>query len=187
MRQYTGGVWENVPLETSTSLKGGDCFKINFKTNQDCFVYVLLYGSGGIADTLFPRKEISLDNNVKGDRLYSLPDGGNWYYLDNVPGTETIYLVACYEPMKNIAGVLAKMERADPGRKRGFSRDIQQEISSIQTRGLESDRFVFSQRGISGIAPKPTWNLTHEGSTIEAVTEVVQGAGSIKIVSFEHK
>jgi len=183
------GMWTAISVNTGASLSSGDCFKINFKTNEDCFIYVLLYGSGGIAQCLFPHEKIGLDNNVKGDSLYLLPEGENWYYLDNVTGTETIYLVACYEPMKNVAGVLAKMEQADPGRQRIFSREIRQELGDIQTRGLESDRYVVSQfRGVFDIAPSPRWKLKHEGKSIEAVTEIVRGAGSIvKVVSFEHR
>ena len=183
------GSWETVGIKTGTSLNSGDCFKINFKANEDCFFYVLLYGSGGIAQCLFPHEKIGLDNNVEGDTVYSLPDGENWYYLDNVTGTETIYLVACYEPMKDLAKVLAKMEQADPDRGLSLSRDVTQEINDIRTRGLESDKYVVNQfRGVSGIAQGPKWDLKHEGKTIQAVTEIVRGVGSVvEVVSFEHK
>jgi hypothetical protein len=184
----SGEIWEAMPVDTGTSLSSGDCFKINFRTNGDCFIYVLLYGSGGIAQCLFPHEKIAIDNSVKGDLLYTVPDGENWYYLDNVPGDETIYIVACYEPMSNIAGLLAQMEQVGPGERRSISRDIRQEIGGIQTRGLESEKYVFSQRGVSAIAPKPTWSLAHKGKTIKTVTEVVKGIGSIvKVVSFEHR
>jgi len=183
------GVWQEVAVKTGTSLSSGDCFKINFKVNEACFFYVLLYGSGGIAQCLFPHEKIGIDNSVEGDILCSLPDGENWYYLDSVTGTETIYLVACYEPMKNLTAVLARMEQADPDRKLNLSRDMQREVDDIQTRGLDSDKYVISQfRGISDIAQGPKWDLKHKEQTIQAVTEIVRGMGSVvQVVSFEHK
>ncbi|MBN2590037.1 MAG: DUF4384 domain-containing protein [Sedimentisphaerales bacterium] len=183
------GNWDSVVINNDSELNSGDCFKINFQTNEDCYFYVLLYGSGGISQSLFPHEEISIDNRVKRDKLYTLPDKENWYYLDNVIGIETIYFVACYEPMKDIAGIMAKMEQAETDNKLNYSREIQKEISSIQTRGLNSDEYVINQfRGVSNIAPKPEWNLKYYEQNIQAVTDVVKGAGSVvKIVSFKHQ
>ncbi len=183
-----GNEWTEGPISNGDYLYSGDCFKISFKTSEDCYIYVFLYGSGGIGQCLFPHIKIAADNRTKGRVLYTVPDGDNWYYLDTVLGIETIYIVACYERMNNIVGLLRKMEHADASERLTLSRDIRQEISDIQAGGLENEGFVFSQRGVSDIAPKPIWSLQHEGKTIKAVTEVVQGAGSVvKVISFEHR
>ena len=183
------GIWQAVPVNSGVSLNGGDCFKINFETNEDCFVYVLLYGSAGIAQCLFPHEKIALGNHVKAGRLCSLPDGENWYYLDDVPGTEIIYIVACYEPMKDIASLLTQMEQTGSSKQRGLSENIQREISNIRTRGLESDKYVISQfRGVSHLAPEPKWNLWHNGKIVPAVTKLISGKSSaVKVISFEHR
>ena len=183
------GVWAAVPVNTGRALNSGDCFKINFETNEDCFVYVFLYGSAGIAQCLFPHEKIALENHIKGGKLCSLPDGENWYYLDDVPGTEIIYIVACYEPMKDIASLLTQMEQTGSSKQRGLSENIQREISNIRTRGLESDKYVISQfRGVSHLAPEPKWNLWHNGKIVPAVTKLISGKSSaVKVISFEHR
>lgn len=184
----SGGEWKEVPIWSGASLYSGDCFKVSFKTNEDCFVYVFLYGSGGIAQCLFPHEKISFENYIKGDMLYAVPDGDNWYYLDEVPGVETIYIVACYEQMDNIAEILKRMEKVDMQRQLALSKDIQRGIIDIQTYALESGKNSVGQRGVSKVAPGPFWNLTHGGNTIKAITEVIHGNRAIvKVVSFNHR
>jgi len=184
-----GGVWESVRVTNGATLHSGDCFKINFETNENCYVYVLLYGSGGIAQRLFPHEQIHLDNAIRGGTPYALPDGENWYYLDDVRGTETVYLVASYEPMRDIADLLTRMTQADQDSKSVLSQQIQQDVGRVRTRGLDSDEYVVSLwRGVSTVAPSPQWVLEHEGKRVQAVTQTVRGAAAlVEVVSFEHR
>jgi tetratricopeptide (TPR) repeat protein len=182
-------VWTSVPVKNGAQLSSGDCFKINFETNEDCFVYVLLYGSAGIAQCLFPHEQIQIANRVEGNKLYALPDGDNWYYLDNERGIETVYLVGSYEPMQDIGGLLRRMNGADRDAQKALSEQIQNGIVSVQTRGLDSETYTVSLvRGVAAVKPTPVWRLKHEGEVIEAIREIVCGeAGVVEVISFEHQ
>jgi hypothetical protein len=180
--------WIGVPLRDGTSLWSGDYFKVSFKTSEDCYVYVLLYGSAGIAQCLFPHEEIASKNYIKANVLYTVPEGSDWYCLDSVPGTETIYILACYEQMNNVQELLREMESADLDSKLAFSADVRQHIQNMQIQTLAQEERGPNQRGVSGIASGPIWDLPHNGKSIEAVTEIVAGQGSlVKVISFEHR
>jgi len=126
---------------------------------------------------------------IEGGTIHSLPAGEQWYYLDNVLGSETIYLVASYEPMRNVAEVMAQAAQADSDKRLSLFRTIQQQISDIQTRRLQGSTYVISIfEDIPMATWRPEWNLEHQSKTIEAVTEVARGFGSVvEVVSFEHR
>ncbi len=108
-----GGVEEGVAAD-GTVLRSGDQFQVRFTPASDCWVYILLVGSGGGCDTLFPYKGVRLGNRCTGGVPYTVPDpgpegAGRWFFLDETPGVERLYVVASYEPMPDLGAVLKAM------------------------------------------------------------------------------
>ena len=73
--------------------QSGDKFKIVFRTNCDCFVYVASADGSGWAQPLFPLGSAK-GIPVKKDQEYVLPGENQSYALDQNKGIESIFFVA---------------------------------------------------------------------------------------------
>jgi hypothetical protein len=102
--------------------KIGDKFRIVFRPTSHSYVYVIAVDGSGWAQGLFPSPHSSFSNPVFQDRLYVLPEGNNWYALDQFRGIETIYFVASYRQRPDIEETL----KAIAGRERPTSAVPQQ-------------------------------------------------------------
>lgn len=76
--------------------QAGDKFKIAFRSNCTCYVYVITVDGSGWIQWIFPKKNGSAGNPVVKDREYTLPEGPYSYSLDQFRGVETIFFVASY-------------------------------------------------------------------------------------------
>jgi len=74
--------------------QAGDKFKIVFRSNCTCYVYVIAIDGSGWVQWLFPKKGDSAEMPVIKDREYNMPEGPYWFSLDQFRGVETIYFVA---------------------------------------------------------------------------------------------
>jgi len=115
-----GGVVET-QLRDGGSLKSGDQFQIEFKAASDSWVYIFLVDSSGKCSALFPYPGVNISNRCLGGVTYAVPDpgfagGSRWFVLDENPGTETLYIVASYEPVESIDAILESMSGASQGR-----------------------------------------------------------------------
>ena len=93
------------PLQDSAVLKSGQHVGVAFKAESDCFVYIYWWDSTGQVGRLFPNPQLTEGSGeVKAGNTYWLPSMGEerWYVLDQNPGTETIYFVACRQRNQNL-------------------------------------------------------------------------------------
>ncbi len=91
----------------------GDKFKVVFRTNADCFMYVIAIDGSGWAQVLLPSSDHSPANPVAKDREYTFPDGDKWFSLDQVRGIETLYFIASPGPRPDIEEALRKIAEAE--------------------------------------------------------------------------
>jgi hypothetical protein len=90
--------------------QAGDKFKIMFRPNTDCYVYVIAIDGSGWAQGLFPSKNSSFSNPASKGKEYVLPEAPNaWHSLDQFRGVETIYVVASYQRRLDIEDILQKI------------------------------------------------------------------------------
>jgi hypothetical protein len=87
----------------------GDKFKIVFRTNAECFMYVIAIDGSGWAQGLLPSQALSVGNPVAKDREYTFPEGDRWFSLDQVRGIETIYLIASPGPRPDIEESMSRL------------------------------------------------------------------------------
>jgi hypothetical protein len=141
-------------------------------------VYLVWIDTEGRASLQFPSRAAGAGNRVRGDALYSAPEGNKWYYLDERPGIETLYLLASYEPLSDLGALLRQAEaagsQADAG---GVRYEVERLFADLQTRGA------------AGVRPGSTHPVVRKGSAgaVTAEFSVVRGyAQAVQRLSFRH-
>jgi len=159
--------------------QAGDKLKITFKTNCDCYVYIIGIDATGYVAQVFPDPDYTTGNPVEADRQYTLPEDNSWWGLDEYRGTETVYFVASHTQRADIEAAIAKLA----GTERRVAADYQpvREAAVIpQTRGLVKVR----------PAPPTTVN-TESGSAYEvtptAFSTAVSGVDLVITRWFSHQ
>ena len=102
--------------------KAGDKFRIMFRPNTNGYVYVIAIDGSGWAQGIFPPPTSPLANPVKAGEQYVLPEGNNWFSLDQYKGIETIFFVASQEKRQDIEEILQSIT----GRERPATENPQQ-------------------------------------------------------------
>jgi hypothetical protein len=88
------------------NVQAGDKFRIMFRPHTDGYVYVVAIDGSGWAQGIFPPATSPLANPVKAGEEYTLPEGTNWFSLDQFKGIETIFFVASQEKRTDPEGIL---------------------------------------------------------------------------------
>lgn len=212
-RKTESGRYEEVEIGEGAALRSGDNLQVHFNANADCNVYVLLFDSQKKASRLFPDLKIAMSNRVRANLDYSVPPGDQWFYLDEHPGTETIYVLVSYEPMSRLDALLSEMDRVGGENTKGerntteVSDQIRENIATLYrgmgptekpkpprpieiagTVGHETMRGG-TERGVGGVQPGASREFRlSDGQAIQKLTEVVTGyATVVRAVSFEHR
>ncbi len=174
-REEIDGSVSEVLIKEGSILHSFDNFKVHLRTNRDAYAYILIYDSSNEAHLLFPDAKISASNNIKRAAEYSVPSEGQWFWLDENTGTETIYVLASEKPLDNIRRLLKDMEGVDAKEKKALSEKIRSAISSLE-------------RGVGGITEGKAKSFHLKGGkTIQNITEIVKGTGAVvRAVSFRH-
>ena len=87
--------------------KAGDKFRIMFRANTDCYVYVIAIDGSAWAQGVFPSVTSPFANPVKPGKQYVIPENNNWFSLDQFKGIETVFFVASPEKRQDIEDILA--------------------------------------------------------------------------------
>ncbi len=97
-----GGEYEEKIIREGDTIYSNDYCRINFELDQDGYAYVLYYDSTGKLQQLYPDSAIAIPQKVKGNTRYTIPaEGNNWFQLDNHRGTETVFVLASREPIRD--------------------------------------------------------------------------------------
>jgi hypothetical protein len=87
----------------------GDNLKINFRTNVDCYVYVIGIDGTGWAQPIFPSEYAGYINPVKPSTMYTFPEGNIWIPLDSYRGVEHLYFLASRTPRPDLERALVEI------------------------------------------------------------------------------
>jgi hypothetical protein len=119
-------------LTDDAVLKSGQHVGIAFKPNADCYVHIFWWDSSGQVGRLFPNPKLTEgDGQVKGGETCWLPSKGvkHWYVLDEVPGYETVYLVASRERNEKLESLFEQLKALAGTAKTGAKgKDVAQAI-----------------------------------------------------------
>jgi hypothetical protein len=175
-RKDPDGSYTEVIVREGIVLRSRDNFQIHLEANRPSHIYVLLFDSQGQASQLFPDPKIEQPGFIESRRKIAIPDKDLWFWLDEHPGTETVYVLASEEPMTDIRALLGKMGNASEAERKRLSGEIRQQIQIVE-------------RGVGGVATGKTVNYPlSDGRLVQKVTEIVAGSGAaVRAISFEHR
>jgi len=112
-KHLVNGVQSYLPIKDGDILldgrgnpQAGDKFRVMFRANTDCYVYVIAVDGSAWAQGIFPSASSPFANPVKAGQQYLLPEGNNWFSLDQFKGVETIFVVASHERRPDIENIL---------------------------------------------------------------------------------
>ena len=101
-RGLPGGKAIEKIIKEGDTLYSDDYCRINFELDQDAYAYVLYYDSSSKLRQLYPDPAIAIPQKTKGNTKYTVPEGeNNWFQLDDHRGTETVFVLAFREPIRD--------------------------------------------------------------------------------------
>ena len=89
--------------------QAGDKFRIMFRANTDSYVYVVAIDGSAWAQGVFPSMTSPFANPVKKGHQYVMPEGNNWFSLDQFRGIETIFFVASHHKRPDIEKIVSRI------------------------------------------------------------------------------
>jgi hypothetical protein len=112
-KHMVNGVQSYLPIKDGDILldgrgnpQAGDKFRVMFRANTDSYVYVIAVDGSAWAQGIFPSAASPFANPVKAGQQYLLPEGNNWFSLDQFKGIETIFFVASHARRPDIEQIL---------------------------------------------------------------------------------
>jgi hypothetical protein len=115
-----------------------DPYYLIVNSSEPCYLYLFQLQSSGELAQLFPNKKYAPTVNPVPGGPIRVPDGYDWFYLDDVPGTETIYLLASRWQQSEIETLSARFElEKDSEQKAVTTKDI---LSRLQREEGAADK-----------------------------------------------
>ncbi len=112
-KHMVNGVRSYLPIKDGDILRdgrgnpqAGDKFRVMFRAHTNGYVYVIAVDGSAWAQGIFPSATSPFANPVKAGQQYILPEGNNWFSLDQFKGIETIFFVASHERRPDIEKIL---------------------------------------------------------------------------------
>ena len=99
----------DVLLDGRGNANAGDKFRIMFRSKTDCYVYVIAIDGSAWAQGVFPSLTSPFENPVEQGKQYVIPEGDNWFSLDQFKGIETVFFVASPEKRQDIEEILSSI------------------------------------------------------------------------------
>jgi len=132
-----------VPIQDGDTLRGGDgdpkkgdVIKVSFRANCDCYVYVIGADASGFIAQIFPDPASGLSNPVQANRQYVVPEGTQWYGLDQFRGIEHVFFVASRAPRQDIEGPLTQLAQTPRTAPPQNYRGVREVATTDSMRGL---------------------------------------------------
>ncbi len=177
-----------IPITKDTVLFSGDRFKMMVELQNDCYLYVLFKSSTGEILKLFPENEDILSNNSRFlNRRFYLPGGKSWFALDNVTGTEKIYLLASHNRLSNLENALERYAIANEEMKEILAGEVVEIIK--KTRKKQKQFTITAERPeqIGGTVRGPV-DKNSPSEVIDAFTMTIYGdVFFAKTFTIEHR
>ena len=140
-----------IPIARDTALKSGDQIKFFVKLEKKCFVYLIYHSSEGEVSVLFPYRFEQLSKGYPKQGEYYIPQGVEWFELDEHVGQETFYLLASAERLHDLEALINMYETADPAKKPELARKALKEIRML----------IRENRKFKSFAEKPVTIMGH--------------------------
>ncbi|MGA2641950.1 MAG: DUF4384 domain-containing protein [Spirochaetia bacterium] len=114
VKRATDGSPVPIVFSERVAVAPGDLFKIYIQPVKNTFIYLFLYDAQGALQLLFPERFEVFTEPSYLQKQFFIPEGENWFALDNAKGVERFYLLASRERLTTLESLtLAHQKVAD--------------------------------------------------------------------------
>ena len=175
--------WSPLPmkLQYGDSLASGDRYKFIILPENDCYLYIFQLDTSGKASMLFPMKSfgevrVNNQNPVKGKVTYTLPGPEMSFVLDQLTGSEKIYVLASNQPDPLLDELGLKLNQPD-------TLDDHYQLSR------ELTEYLSTKNLISDISPGKSVQLNAKGQKeINIDTDKMNiSPDKVYLIEFDHR
>lgn len=100
-------------VREGATMTSKDNYALYLKPAQDCWIYIYQTDSAGNTLRLFPNDDFkTAANPLSAGREYWAPNDGDYYFLDENKGKETIYVVASRKPKPALEELVSAKQEA---------------------------------------------------------------------------
>ncbi len=100
-------------MSPDTLFRSGDKIRVSFQTNDAGYLYIVMLGSSGNWQVLFPSKDLNGgDNHITPGRSYSIPQAPNRFVFDENAGQEKLFIVLTRQPEANLDSLIYSLKPA---------------------------------------------------------------------------
>ena len=174
VKRATDGSPAPVVFSERVAVAAGDLFKIYIEPVRSTFVYLFLYDAQGALQLLFPERFDVFTEPSYLQKQYFIPEGENWFSLDNAKGIERFYLLASRERLTRLETLaLAHQKAAGDGKSSaaviGAARQaVLDEIARLRTKHSQLRIAAEKPVTIAGAMRGLNAAVAKEGTRIEA-------------------
>lgn len=98
-----------VEVDSDSVFHSGDKVRINVRSNDTAYLYIVMGGTSGVWDFLFPSRKINGGNNkITGNQDFTIPGTGQ-FNMEGPAGTERLFLVLSRQPEPDLEKLLSDM------------------------------------------------------------------------------
>jgi hypothetical protein len=192
-QRLQGGTWTEFHVEDGTTMFDGDQFRLHFVPTADCHAYILCFNAEGSVTQLFPNPAIQRGNSCRAGQEVQVPDGVNWFTLNDSTGTETLWLVGSHEPLPALDEKLVLIARGEGGT--GTVEAIRAEIERIENQNQPGEDGEVRTPGgllVRGVEIQPDRRVSHatlkSGRQVEGAMHFASGKATVvHRIQFAHR
>ncbi|MGH7561167.1 MAG: DUF4384 domain-containing protein [Gemmatimonadales bacterium] len=178
------GRWTEFRVQDGMTMHSGDQFRLVLSPNQDSYAYVIGLDPNGRTTVLFPNEAIGTDNRLRAGERYEIPDALNWFQLDDQVGTETLYLLASYDPLTSLDSLLRTRARGPGGPGGPAGPEVERHIARLERPATDGDQQTRDGRVVlRGVGIRPDRRVATarlaSGQEVERVMEFQSGGVSV--------
>jgi hypothetical protein len=134
---YENGSYFAKPVKNGDTLTEQDNYKVQYFCNMECFVYIAQLDSIGKLEPIIPSDFVAWSNPMASNKLYSVPAGNNWFFLDQNKGVEQIFFIVSRTQRPDIEQLFRKISAEN--------RTLKQQAP------VTIDQPLYTTRGIAGV------------------------------------
>jgi hypothetical protein len=196
----SAGAGEIKPINDGEVLRSGDHYKIIFKPDVDCYVYIFQVDSSNKIFQLFPMEsfkgmKVGKINPVVHGKRYILPSPDKAFLLDETVGQERIYFIASKERQTEVERLYANLQRTFRSKTSPSNNELRlskklSESDQLETAQEKLKRY-FAKRGMNVVSHPEPANISWErdGDIFSVIGQRLENfcKGCVHILEFHHQ
>jgi len=162
-----------IPITKDITLKSGDRLKFYLKMIGNCHVYLIYCSAQGELSMLFPssRLDPAGSGSTSKGRQY-IPEGEDWFHLDENQGKEKFYLLASATPLNNLESLVNAYERADHAGQPDLALKILAEIRNLRKQHIKLK--THAERPVNIVGTLRSNNKARKNGSIDVAAYAVE-------------